>query len=92
MNRISQEAYISGRVQGVAYRAYCMHCAAEMGIGGFARNLPDGSVHVLACGLSPKLKAFWTLLKEGPPMARVDTMFVSDCPSTTFFEHFEIRY
>ncbi len=64
--------YISGRVQGVWFRAYTREKALELGLTGYARNLPDGRVEVLACGRQEDVDALRTWLWEGPPHARVD--------------------
>ncbi|MDE2151972.1 MAG: acylphosphatase, partial [Betaproteobacteria bacterium] len=52
-----KRAWISGRVQGVAFRAYTRAQAEALGLRGYARNLPDGSVEVLACGDEQALDA-----------------------------------
>lgn len=48
--RICKRCWVSGRVQGVFYRATAVSKARELGVDGYARNLPDGRVEVLACG------------------------------------------
>jgi acylphosphatase len=62
---ICRRSFVSGRVQGVFYRATCARTAQELGITGFARNLPDGRVEVLACGAAPVVEAFVQWLWEG---------------------------
>ncbi len=62
---------VSGRVQGVFYRATVQREARSLGISGYAKNLPDGRVEVLACGGEPELREFDRVLREGPPAARV---------------------
>ena len=64
-------AYIEGRVQGVWFRAATAEKAQELGVEGWARNLPDGRVEVLARGPQEALDAFEQWLHEGPPAARV---------------------
>jgi len=63
--------WVSGRVQGVFYRASTRERALALGLRGFARNLPDGRVEVLACGPEPAVQALKAWLWEGPPLARV---------------------
>ena len=63
---------ISGRVQGVFFRVSARSKAARWGITGYATNLPDGRVEVLACGESDALEAMKAWLEHGPPGARVD--------------------
>lgn len=62
---------IEGRVQGVWFRESTRREAVPLGITGYARNLPDGSVEVLACGTEAALDRLAEWLKNGPPMARV---------------------
>jgi len=79
---------ISGRVQGVFFRAWTRNQARELGIGGWARNLPSGQVEVLAQGADEALAAFLELLRQGPPLAqvdRVDKNFLDDAQPMTGF-------
>ena len=62
---------VSGRVQGVFYRASTRQKALELGVTGYARNLPDGRVEVLACGESAAVDALCEWLWQGPPHAVV---------------------
>jgi acylphosphatase len=68
---ICRRSFVSGRVQGVFYRATCVRKAQELGLTGYARNLPDGRVEVLACGEAPVVEAFEKWLWEGSPASRV---------------------
>lgn len=63
--------YVSGRVQGVFFRASTRRKAEELAIGGWARNLADGRVEVLACGEAAALEALKDWLWLGPAHARV---------------------
>ena len=47
---IARRCHVSGRVQGVYFRASTWERARELGVTGYAKNLPDGRVEVLACG------------------------------------------
>ena len=62
---------VTGRVQGVFFRASTQTAARDLGLGGYARNLPDGSVEVLACGRREALAELGGWLRQGPPMAAV---------------------
>jgi acylphosphatase len=62
---------VTGRVQGVFFRASTRNRAVELGLTGWVRNMPDGAVEVLACGDDAALEALQEWLHEGPPMARV---------------------
>lgn len=63
---------VSGHVQGVCFRAAASERAHELGVTGWARNLPDGRVEVLASGEGDAVDAFREWLDHGPPTARVD--------------------
>lgn len=63
---------ITGRVQGVCYRAWIRDTALEMGLRGMVRNLNDGSVEAFAEGSAKVLDAFELRLWKGPAAARVE--------------------
>ncbi|MFC7301413.1 acylphosphatase [Cognatiluteimonas weifangensis] len=65
---------ISGKVQGVCFRASTHDAALRLGLRGYARNLPDGRVEVLATGDAAALDALAQWLQHGPPLARVDAV------------------
>ena len=65
---------VSGRVQGVAFRAYTRAQAQALGLRGHARNLADGRVEVLAVGDAAAVERLADWLKTGSPMARVDAV------------------
>lgn len=68
---ICRRSFVSGRVQGVFYRATCVRKAESLGLRGYARNLADGRVEVLACGESAAVEGFVKWLWEGSPMSKV---------------------
>ena len=63
---------VTGRVQGVGFRAATRNQAIRLGLTGIARNLADGSVEVLAIGEAAALDALAAWLQRGPPLAQVD--------------------
>lgn len=67
-------AWVSGRVQGVCFRASTAEKARALGLGGWVRNLPDGRVELQAWGPSADLQALEDWLGVGPPAARVDNL------------------
>ncbi|RMG30942.1 MAG: acylphosphatase [Gammaproteobacteria bacterium] len=71
MTRVARRCLVSGRVQGVFYRASTQERARELGVEGHAINLPDGRVEVLMVGAPEAVEALAAWLWEGPPMARV---------------------
>jgi acylphosphatase len=84
---------ISGRVQGVFYRAYTLEEARRLGLRGWVMNLPDGRVEVLAEGDPEKLKALEAWCWEGPTYARVSEVAVrEEMVNEEEFTSFDIRY
>ncbi len=63
---------VSGRVQGVFYRATCAARARELGVAGWVRNLPDGRVEAAFEGEDAAVDAMVAWCREGPPYARVE--------------------
>ncbi len=74
---------VSGRVQGVFYRASTREQALALGLAGHARNLPDGRVEVLVSGGREALERFERWLWQGPSAARVDAVQREDLPEQT---------
>ncbi len=63
---------VSGRVQGVWFRASTRQQAVGLGLSGYAINLPDGRVEVLACGEETAVEALAAWLWRGPELAQVE--------------------
>ena len=63
---------VYGMVQGVGYRYYTLHTARALGITGYVRNLPDGTVLVVARGDEAALGALMEALQRGPSFSRVE--------------------
>jgi len=78
--KICKRCIVTGRVQGVAYRAATQHQARALNITGYAKNLPDGSVEVLACGAERDINSLCDWLWEGPRLAQVSEV---QCGSVT---------
>jgi len=68
---ICRRSFVSGRVQGVFYRATCVRKAESLGLSGFARNLSDGRVEVVACGDDAAVNELVAWLWEGSPASKV---------------------
>lgn len=81
-NLIAKRFLISGRVQGVYYRASARAKSQELGICGHARNLPDGSVEVLAVGRPHAIEALEKWLWQGPPAAQVVSVAIEEVELT----------
>ena len=72
--KVCIRCFVAGRVQGVWFRAATREQAQRLNVCGYARNLSDGRVEVLACGEQEKVAALQQWLWEGPPHARVDAV------------------
>lgn len=84
------ELIVRGRVQGVAFRHYTCRQAQQLGLTGWVRNQPDGSVRIVAEGPEAALRALEVWAGHGPDHARVDAVeaFRGDAAGT--FTAFEV--
>jgi acylphosphatase len=82
---------ISGRVQGVWYRASTQERAVALGLSGWVRNMPDGRVEVLAQGPADRIQALIDWCFQGPPLARVDNIEADWTDPTETLGRFSIR-
>jgi acylphosphatase len=88
---VEAHAIVSGRVQGVAFRAYTLETAAAAGIRGWVRNLPDQQVEAVLQGERAAVEKVLDFMRTGPPRANVINMAVSwRTPAETYLE-FNIR-
>jgi acylphosphatase len=83
---------VQGVVQGVFYRAHTKEWARQLGLTGWVRNKPDGSVEILAEGDEKKLKELIVKLKKGPPAGRVEDCQIKWQPPTGKFSSFNVRF
>lgn len=67
---------ISGRVQGVFFRASCAELADDLGLSGWVRNLPDGGLEAVFQGPDAAVDEMVAWCRHGPPLARVDGLDV----------------
>lgn len=72
MTRTAIDLTVTGRVQGVSFRMYAEREAARLGVTGWVRNEPDGSVAIHAEGEEDAVEAFVRWTYEGPSLARVE--------------------
>ena len=75
---IARRFLVTGKVQGVFFRASTAHEAQRLGLRGFARNLPGGEVEVLALGQPREVDELARWLQVGPPRARVQSVAARD--------------
>jgi acylphosphatase len=84
------EFIVSGIVQGVGFRYFVYQHAKEQNLKGYARNLWDGTVEVIAEGSEEQIDILHELLKTGPRHARVDRCQVSFSEYSGQFENFDV--
>jgi len=84
------EVVVRGRVQGVAFRWYTQREARRLGLTGWVRNRPDGSVRLLAEGPRAALDLLWEWTASGPDRARVDRREVHRGEASGRFSDFTI--
>lgn len=78
MSKSCLRCIITGRVQGVGYRANAQQQAIQLGIAGWIRNLPDGRVEALIYGEIPAIQTMQQWLSSGPLLARVNSIEVEE--------------
>ncbi|OUR62189.1 acylphosphatase [Colwellia sp. 39_35_sub15_T18] len=72
--KVSYIAHVSGRVQGVYFRASSQQKAIDYGLSGYAKNLADGDVELMLCGEEKNVEKMLVWLKDGPDKAEVTQM------------------
>lgn len=85
-------AVVDGRVQGVGFRYATWRLAAELGLAGWVRNRPDGSVEVWAQGPSSSLARLTAFLAEGPPGAAVWSVETTETDPDPALTSFDVRF
>lgn len=93
MSNVCIIAWVYGRVQGVGFRYTTQHEAQRLGLAGYAKNMNDGSVEVVACGESDRVEQLMKWLKAGgPSSARVDRVLSEPHRPGGDLKGFSIRY
>lgn len=82
---------ISGRVQGVGYRDWTVHKAAEFGLSGWVRNLASGEVEAVFSGPAATVERMLEACRRGPQLARVDAVRIIS-PAEPVTGSFSVRY
>ncbi|MCD4807303.1 MAG: acylphosphatase [Methanococcoides sp.] len=85
------EIYVSGRVQGVYFRGFTQKTAASLGLMGYAQNLPDGRVKVVAQGKRSDILELLDHLHIGPELSNVESIEVSWMALSDTFTDFLIK-
>jgi acylphosphatase len=86
----SVQVRISGRVQGVGYRAWMRQQAIRLGLSGWVKNLPNGDVEALLCGPSQAVEQMLAACRKGPRFAEVVALEVGEA-ELPLSEDFAIR-
>jgi len=92
VNTVGVQVKVHGLVQGVGYRFYCIRKARSLGLCGWVKNNPDGTVSVVAEGDRSLLEEFIKELKVGPASASVTDIEIAWTPFTGQYQDFEITY
>lgn len=75
---VRRRVVVTGRVQGVAFRAACRRTAEQLGVHGWVRNRPDGAVELAVEGPPEAVDRLVDWCRQGPPAARVRNVDVTD--------------
>lgn len=84
--------HIQGKVQQVGFRYYTQRMAQSLGVCGWVRNRPDGSVEALVQGPSESLEKLIHWCHQGPPAANVEKVDAQIQENASLFDEFEIKY
>ena len=88
---VARQIRVSGRVQGVGYRASLQDEARRRGVNGWVRNRSDGSVEALLQGAPEAVEALIAWARRGPPGARVSELVASAADAEPGHARFELR-
>ncbi|MGM0501857.1 MAG: acylphosphatase [Bacillota bacterium] len=90
--KVRKHVYLSGRVQGVGFRAFTSRSAKRLNVNGWVKNLADGRVEAIFTGAQDKVKRILEEVKQGPSFAEVNNIEVEDESYKGQYNSFEIRY
>jgi acylphosphatase len=91
MPKVARHVSVTGRVQGVFFRAWMRDQASELGVTGWVRNCPDGRVDSHIEGEQAAVEQLIERLHRGPPSARVEDVHMWDV-DTFDYDGFEVRH
>ncbi|MFH2057871.1 MAG: acylphosphatase [Pseudomonadota bacterium] len=91
-NKICVKVRITGKVQGVFYRAHTRKAAIEYGVSGYVKNCPDGSVEAVFQGNQDTIDQMIQWCQTGSPSSIVSDVLVEKRSDLTDFHNFEITY
>jgi acylphosphatase len=91
-DKVRKHIFISGRVQGVGFRAFTRQNAQQLGVNGWVKNLYDGRVEAVLEGNKSAVKRLEKKLNSGPSFANVDDITVQNESYQGDFSTFSIKY
>lgn len=89
---IRRRVLVSGRVQGVSFRAYTLAAARQLGVTGWVRNLSDGKVEALVEGKPENVNSMMAWFQKGSPFGQVDRVSIYEEVPTGEFQDFDISF
>jgi len=89
---VEAHVVVSGRVQGVAFRAHTMETAVKAGVHGWVRNLPERRVEAVLQGERAAVEKVINFMRTGPPMSHVIDLAVSWRTPAETCHGFNIKY
>jgi acylphosphatase len=92
MGIVRKTIVVSGRVQGVGYRYFARDLAEELGLTGWVRNAPMRTVEIEVQGKDEDVEDFCRKLSDGPPLARVTDIKISELSAPLKESGFDIAY
>lgn len=90
MEKIRIHAFVSGFVQGISFRYYTKDLAVKLGLKGWAKNLIDGRVEVIAEGNRSEIDSLIAFLKKGPQGARIKNVEIKEEEYKGEFKDFDV--
>ena len=92
MDKVCRHIYLSGRVQGVGFRAFTRRNAKRLGVSGWVKNLADGRVEAVIYGERDKVEDLISRLETGPSLAEVEDVEEEEQKTPPAEKDFQIRY
>lgn len=89
---VARHVRVSGHVQGVFYRVWAQGQARELGVNGWIRNCPDGSVEAHVAGEEDCVERMIQRMRSGPANARVEDVEVTEVEPGELSHRFEVRH
>ena len=89
---VRAQVYVTGRVQGVFFRAFTRERALALGLTGWVKNLPDGSVEIVCEGEDSSVASLLKWCRKGPPAAHVTDIEAAYAEPTGEFDSFVVEY